>query len=355
MKFSYQSFANKVIFGQNLAQAFEAELALEAAPNNVLLIASARYRDLVEAISLLPHLHLVAHIDQVAQHVPAELVAAVLAQIRDKNLQKIISIGGGSSIGLAKALALETALPIWAVPTTYSGSEMTNMYGITTDGAKKVGRDDRVLPQKVFYDAALSLNMPLPLAACSAMNALAHLVEALYSPSGNPVTQQNAITGMGHLLKGLRELAVQKQLSAETNEQLLLGACLSGKCLCEVNMALHHKLAHVIGGNYRLDHAQTHSVLLPHVLAYQWPNLGESLQADFQRVFASAYPPAAIKSLAQQLGIPISLAKIGFQENQIEVTAAAIAKQQFENPAPLDFERLVLLLQETFNGNLPGN
>lgn len=355
MSFSYQSFANKVIFGQNLVPALEAELALEAAPQNVLFIASTRYRDLVEAMSRLPHLHIVELIDQVAQHVPAELVQAVLGKIQDKNLHKIISIGGGSSIGLAKALALDTDLPIWAVPTTYSGSEMTNMYGITTDGVKKVGRNDRVLPQKVFYDAALSLNMPLPLAACSAMNALAHLVEALYSPSGNPITQQNAITGMGHLLEGLRALAVQKQLSTEINEQLLLGACLSGKCLCEVNMALHHKLAHVIGGNYRLDHAQTHSVLLPHVLAYQWSHLGESLRADFQRVFASPYPPAAIKSLARQLGIPVSLAEIGFQENHIEATAAAMAKQQLENPAPINMGRLTVLLQETFNGNLPGN
>lgn len=355
MKFSYQSFANKVIFGQNLIPALEAELALDAAPNVVLLIASSRYWDLVKDISRLPNLHIVEHVDQVAQHVPADLVRAVSEKIHNKNLNKIISIGGGSSIGLAKALALETSLPIWAVPTTYAGSEMTNMYGITADGAKKVGRDNRVLPQKVFYDAALSLNMPLPLATCSAMNALAHLVEALYSPSGNPITQQNALTGIGHLLEGLRELVVQKELSAEINEQLLLGACLSGKCLCEVNMALHHKLAHVIGGNYRLDHAQTHTVLLPHVLAYQWPFLKESLQADFRRVFASANPAAAIKSLAQQLSIPISLAEIGFQENHIEATAAAIAKQQFENPAPVDVEQLIVLLKETFNGNLPRN
>lgn len=355
MKFSYQSFANKVIFGQDLVPALAAELALEAAPQDVLLIAGARYQELVDEISRLPNLHIVEHIDQVAQHVPAELVQAVLDKLQNKNLHKIISIGGGSAIGLAKALALETALPIWAVPTTYSGSEMTNMYGINADGAKKVGRDDRVLPQKVFYDATLSLNMPLPLAACSAMNALAHLVEALYSPSGNPLTQQSALTGMGHLLEGLRALAMQKQLSAEINEQILLGACLSGKCLCEVNMALHHKLAHVVGGNYRLDHAQTHSVLLPHVLAYQWPYLGEPLQADFQRVFGSPYPPAAIKTLAQELGIPTSLAEIGFQENYIEATAAAIAKQQFDNPAPVDMERLKGLLKEIFNGNLPGN
>ena len=120
-------------------------------------------------------------------------------------------------------------------------------------------------------------------------------------------------------------------------------------------MALHHKLAHVIGGNYRLDHAQTHTVLLPHVLAHQWPYLGESLQADFQRVFASAYPPTAIKTLARQLGIPISLAEIGFQENHIEATAAAIVKQQFENPAPLEMGRLMELLKQTFDGTLPGN
>jgi alcohol dehydrogenase class IV len=261
-----------------------------------------------------------------------------------------VAIGGGSAIGLAKGLAIEDGRPIIAVPTTFAGSEQTNIFGISTEDGKTTGRDDRALPQVVVYDPNLTATMPKGLAVTSAMNAMAHLMEALYSPSGNPVTRSLAMQGMKTLKAGLETMAESDRLTQEANEQIQFGAYLAGKCLCEVDMALHHKTAHVLGGSFGMDHSKVHTVLQPYVLAYQWPYLDKAIQEDFKEALASENPAQVLKDLAANASAPTTLEAIGFQEADIEKAAFIMAANPYANIAPLSKEGLAGMLRNAYDG-----
>ena len=249
-------------------------------------------------------------------------------------------------------MALEDGLAIIAVPTTYAGSEQTNIYGISSKEGKRTGRDDRVLPKYVIYDPELSITMPKTLAVSSAMNAMAHLMKALYSPRGNPLTRLSAIKGIEVVREGLQLLSTEEKLGAESNEKLQFGAYLAGKCLCEVSMALHHKAAHVLGGSFGMEHSQVHTVLQSYVLAYQWPYLSKEIQKDFVQAFMSDYPPKALRKLAEDANAPIELKAIGFLEENIDKAASLMAANSYANIAPLKKEGLKKLLENAFHGIL---
>ena len=201
-------------------------------------------------------------------HVPLEIAEEARRVARELGADCCVTVGGGSTTGLGKAIALTSPLPILAVPTTYAGSEMTPIYGITEGGAKKTGRDLRVLPKAVIYDPSLTLSLPPALSAASGMNAIAHSVEALYAQDANPVLSLMAEEGIRALAEALPSiLKNSKDVVART--QALYGAWLCGVALGSAGMALHHKLCHVLGGSFNLPHAETHSIVLPHALAEQ--------------------------------------------------------------------------------------
>ena len=289
---------------------------------------------------------------EVIQHVPDSLVKKTKAEFDAFQPDLLLAIGGGSSIGLAKMLAKESGTPILAVPTTYAGSEMTNIWGTTTDEGKITGRDDKVLPRYVIYDPNLTATMPVGLAATSAMNAMAHLMEAVYAQDNNPVTYQNSLVGIQHLKKGMQLIAKTKELTREANKSILLGAYLAGKGLCEVPMALHHKAAHTLGGSFGVEHSQGHTIMQAYVLQYQWEYLPSTVKEDFIKVFESDYPPKALKSLASGMGAPLTLKEIGFKENDIEKAAKIMAERPYPNPAPLTPEGLTKLMRNAFEGNV---
>jgi maleylacetate reductase len=200
-------------------------------------------------------------------HVPIEVVRDACRVARERGADSCIAIGGGSTIGLAKAVALESGLPIVAVPTTYAGSEMTSIYGLTEAGLKTTGRDPRVRPRVVIYDPAVTATLPASIAGPSGMNALAHCVEALYAPDANPVTSLMAAEGIRGLARSL-PVVVRTKDHLEARADALLGACLAGSALNAASMGLHHKLCHVLGGSFNLPHAETHAVILPHATAF---------------------------------------------------------------------------------------
>src|SRR5690606_33529878 len=202
-----------------------------------------------------------------AMHVPIEVAREAREEARRLHADCYVAIGGGSTIGLGKAIALETSLPVVAIPTTYAGSEMTTILGITEAGQKKTLLDRRVLPRVVIYDPKLTLGLPARIGGPSGMNAIAHAVEALYAENANPVVSLMAEEGIRALARSL-PVVVKTPSDIEARSGALYGAWLCGVALGAVGMALHHKLCHVLGGSFNLPHAETHTIVLAHAAAY---------------------------------------------------------------------------------------
>lgn len=350
MQFSYRSYPNKIQFGKPVLEALKEEIN---EPVKLWVIGSSRYKELIEQIRELEQVEVVHYFDTVIQHVPRESVEEAVGLVKDSGADVILAIGGGSSVGLAKAMVLEHPLPVWSVTTTYSGSEVTNIYGISDKGKKEVGRADVVMPEKVFYDPALSISLPLQLAATSSANAMAHLVEAVYSHKINPVTYELSLLGMKHLKLGMHSLAVNQKLTEEANEDLLLGAYLAGKSLCEVTMGLHHKTAHVLGGNFGMEHSAVHTVILPYALHFQWKYLTEELQTDFRSIFDAEEPYVTLKALIESMGAASNLRAIGFKEEDVPEAARQICAIEFVSPAPIQPELIEGMLRNAYKGELP--
>jgi maleylacetate reductase len=265
-----------------------------------------------------------------------------------------VALGGGSAIGLAKAVALELGLPILAVPTTYSGSEMTPIWGLTEGGIKKTGRDPRVLPRTVIYDPALILNLPPATTAVSGMNAMAHCVEALYAADGNPIASAMAEEGLRRLARNL-PAAVRRPADLDARAETLCGAWLAGACLGSVGMALHHKLCHTLGGSFNLPHAETHTAVLPHAVAYNAPAAPSAMARISAAIGAEAgqTAAAALFDLALSCGARMRLADLGLREEDLDRAAELALAAPYPNPRPLERAGILRLLEDAYRGRRP--
>jgi maleylacetate reductase len=285
------------------------------------------------------------------RHVPIETAREARRMARDKGADACVAFGGGSTIGLAKAIALETGLPIVALPTTYAGSEMTSIYGLTEGGLKKTGRDRAVLPKTVIYDPALTTTLPPAVSGPSGMNALAHCIEALYAPDGNPITSLLAAEGIRVLSRSL-PIVVAKPDDLDARGDAQYGACLAGLSLNATSMSLHHKLCHTLGGSFNLPHAGVHSVILPHATAFNRDAAPKAM-----RVAAGALgaPDAAtaLFDLAGRLGAPLALKDIGMPADGLDRAARIATERPYANPRPVDYAGIRALLERAFNGLPP--
>ncbi|MFP5281984.1 MAG: maleylacetate reductase [Actinomycetes bacterium] len=293
-------------------------------------------------------------IRQVAQHVPVASAAQAIAAARDGGADVVISIGGGSATGLAKAVAREVGLPVLAVPTTYAGSEMTPVWGQSDEGGKTTGRDERVLPRTVVYDPALTVSMPGELTAASGMNALAHAVESLYALDSTELSRSVAEEAIRALTDGLPD-AVSRPDDLGARTGTLRGAWLAGWALGATTMGLHHKLAHLLGGRYRLWHAGVHSALLPQVTAFNAPSVGASLRSA-ARALGVAGPglvARALFDLARRLGAPTALAELGLDRGALDEVSTVVAAATISNPRPLTEEAVARVLRQAYVGERP--
>ena len=293
-------------------------------------------------------------------HVPIEIAREARAVAQRLGADCAVAIGGGSTTGLAKAVALESGLPILAIPTTYAGSEMTSIWGLTEDGVKKTGRDARVLPRTVIYDPELTLGLPLSVTVTSAINAIAHAAEGLYAIDGNPITDLMAEEGIRACAAALPRVTLDpKDLDARGDA--LYGAWLCGTVLGAVSMGLHHKLCHTLGGTFNLPHAEVHTVILPHALAYNaahaplaMARIERALQAGRPRAAVGACEAArAVFDLASSHGAPTSLRAIGMPAEGLDRAAELAAATPYPNPRPLERTALRALLQRAFDGETP--
>jgi maleylacetate reductase len=296
---------------------------------------------------------MVARGGEAIQHVPVELAERALAAATAVTPDVLVSVGGGSSTGLAKILALDLRLPIVAVPTTYAGSEMTPIYGSTGDRHKRTGRSLDVLPRVVVYDPNLTVGLPPGVTGPSAFNAIAHCVEALWMPQANPVTSVLAVEGVRAIAASL-PAAMRAPDDLEARSALQYGACLAGMALAQTGTGLHHKVCHVLGGTFDLVHADTHSVILPHALAFN----ASAIASDLPRLAAAlgVSPDDAaggVWDLAKASGVPTSLAQLGLREQDLAEAAARCAREITENPIVVDESVFITMLGQAFRGERP--
>ena len=324
----------------------------------VMLIASGRASALADRVAA--EVTIALRWDEVAQHVPLEVAERARAAAADHGIDLVVSVGGGSTTGLAKAVAMTTKLPIVAVPTTYAGSEATAMWGLTADATKKTGIDVAVLPKVVVYDAELTLSLPVDLSVASGLNGLAHCIDSMWAPGTDPIVQAFALEGMRTLATGLPRV-VADPADLDGRETSLLGAYLSAVSFASAGSGLHHKICHVLGGTFDLPHAQTHAIVLPHVLALNAPAvpdvagriaaaLGEPAAGDEPATAATH----ALDALYARLEAPRALADVGFTEAGIaDAVERILAVAPDSNPAPVTRENLTELLQRALTGAPP--
>jgi alcohol dehydrogenase class IV len=348
--FVYQGAPGRVVFGPDALARLPEEIERLGA-RRALVLSTPSHAGLAERIAKMLGERSAGVFAGAVMHVPIEAAREARAVAAQRQADCAIAIGGGSTTGLGKAIALESALPIVAIPTTYAGSEMTPIYGLTEAGLKKTGRDARVLPRTVIYDPTLTLTLPVGISVTSGFNAIAHAAEGLYAHDGNPIASLMAEEGIRAVADALPRLkAAPGDLDARSDA--LYGAWLCGAVLGQVAMGLHHKLCHTLGGSFDLPHADVHTVVLPHALAYNAAAAPAALRRA-ARALGGSSAPARLHALALGLGAPTALRDIGMRAADLDRAAELALQASYPNPRPLEPRAIRALLQRAFEGAPP--
>ena len=282
------------------------------------------------------------------EHVPIETAEQGRVEASARRADALVAVGGGSTVGLAKAIALTLELPIIAVPTTLSGSEMTPVWGITEGGVKRTGRDERVRARSVLYDPRLSLGLPPGVAVPSAFNALAHAAESLYAPEADAEILDLAEEAVRLLVGGLPALSAGSR-DTEARAPSFHGACLAGACLSRASMGLHHKLCHVLGGTFGLPHAPTHAVLLPYVLRFNLEAAPEA-RGRLLRALGTTDPVRALLDLSAATGVPRGLSNLGLAKEALAEAAGLATAKPYPNPRKASAADVLGILESAYRG-----
>ena len=283
-------------------------------------------------------------------HTPVEVTRTAIAAFSDAGADCVVSIGGGSTIGLGKAISFETGAPHLSVATTYAGSEVTDILGQTEGGRKTTKRDPKIRPATVIYDPELTVGLPVPMSVASGLNAMAHAVEALYAEDANPVTSLMAVEGLRALRDALPGV-VAKPEDISARSEALYGSWLCGTVLGAVGMSLHHKLCHTLGGTFDLPHAETHAILLPHTANYNAPAAAEALRPAAE-LFGGEIGPG-LYAFAQKIGAPMALSDLGVTPDNLETAATMALENPYWNPREITRDGILALLQDAHAGRAP--
>jgi alcohol dehydrogenase class IV len=365
--FAYDALPGRVVFGSGSAAAqLRAEVDRLGA-RRILLIAAQSDLAIAQAVAEPIAERVVATFSGVRPHVPVAVAEQARELARESRAELLLSVGGGSTTGTAKAVALELQLPILAVPTTYAGSEMTPVWGMTDAQRKTTGRSLDVLPAVVIYDPQLTVTLPAAVTGPSAMNAIAHCVEALYVPGANPVSSMQATEGIRALAQGA-PAAVAQPRDIDARTLTLYGAYLAGSAFAAVGGGLHHKICHILGGALELRHAETHTVVLPHVAAFFTPaiptvmaRVAAALDGGAQRAgkdHADADAAGALYDLGRRLGVPPALRDLGMRESDLEPMIALVREGTAgagagDHPRTVDEPAIRAILTGAFEGARP--
>jgi len=354
--FVYNGQPSRVVFGAGALAHLEREIDLLGA-RRALVLSTPGQAQQAQAVADRLGARAAGVFARAVMHVPIETAREAREVARRLGADCAVAIGGGSTTGLGKAIALDSGLPILAIPTTYAGSEMTPIYGITEAGLKKTGKDPRVLPRTVIYDPELTLGLPASLSVTSGMNAIAHAAEGLYAQDSNPVMDLMAEEGTRAIAQALPAIC-RRADDVAARSDALYGAWLCGTVLGNVGMALHHKLCHTLGGSFNLPHAEVHTVVLPQAMAF---NAGAATDA-MRRIARAlgkaegASAAAGLFDLARDNGAPVALKDIGMPASGLDKAADIAVSNPYWNPRPFGAAQraeIRELLQRAYEGVRP--
>jgi maleylacetate reductase len=331
LSFTSETERGRVVFGAGMRDELPAALDALGLVRPLVLSTPGRSTTLAE-IALVLERRAAGVCDVAALHVPADRVRAAVAAVDRLRPDALLAVGGGSAIGLAKATAMDRPLPIVAVPTTYSGSEMTSIWGVTGGDEKRTGRATAVAPCLVVYDPDLTIDLPVAVSASSGMNAVAHAVEALYAVGAPMDAVAAAMDALRSLAAALpRIVETPRDLAART--RALYGAHRAGVALELASMGLHHKICHVLGGSFGLPHADTHAVVLPHVVRFNAPAAPEAM-GRIAEALGAEDAVLGVTALGRSLGLTRTLRDLGLRAEDLARAAARVAAASYPNPRP---------------------
>jgi maleylacetate reductase len=347
--FSYEVLAARILFGSGRLGEAGQEVARLGCGRALILTTASRAtagERLSDALGPLA----VGVFAGAVMHTPVEVTEAALGVIASTRADSVIAYGGGSTIGLGKAIALRTNLPQVVIPTTYSGSEVTPILGETQAGLKITKRDRQILPETVIYDPELTVRLPVEVSMASGLNAMAHALEGLYAQDRNPVSTLQALAGV-EALYGALPAILANPANRAARSAALYGAWLCGTVLGTVGMSLHHKLCHTLGGSFGLPHAETHAAILPQALAYNEDGARAAL-APLAGLFGPRLG-AGLFDFAARLGVPLSLRALGLAESDLDRATRIATQNPYWNPVPVEPASIRQLLQAAWAGRRP--
>ena len=350
LAFTYQGSAARIVFG-NGASADVGKWVETLECRRALVLSTPQQAADAEALSKRLGSLSAGMFTDATMHTPVGVTERAVARAAELGADCVVSLGGGSTTGLGKAMAYRTDILQIVVPTTYAGSEVTPILGQTQNGAKTTLRSPKVTPEVVIYDPELTLGLPVGMSVTSGLNAIAHAAEGLYAPDRNPITSMMAIDGMRALKEAL-PVIIDSPRDGAAREKALYGAWLCGTVLGQISMSLHHKICHTLGGSFDTPHAETHSIMLPHTVGFNASVIPE-LMTPISDIFGGGTPGPALYDFAQSIGSPMALKDFGLSEADLDRAAEIATKNPYSNPRAIDRNAIRALLHDAWNGERP--
>lgn len=346
--FVYKSDQIRVLFGRGAAK----QLADEAERHDmarVMLLCSHGRGALAREIAAPLGPRVVGVSETVRPGMPVAAFDEIVADLKRFDADGFVCVGGGSPVGLAKAVAAATKIPFIAVVTTYSGSEMAARWYLGTGGGERSGQSKHALPASAIYDPALTLALPFKTSAASAMNAMAHAVESLYAPDANPIVLTLAEEAARRLAAALPRLkADPKDIDARTDA--LYGAWLAAAF--RASIGLSHTIAQRVRQNFATEHAATHAAVLPYAAAF---NLvaAPAARERLARALGASDPARALYDVNVACGLATGLKELGLREADIHRAAEIVSQRKFPGPRPVTPADIENVVRQAFAGAPP--
>lgn len=349
MNFVHQAYPQRVVFAAGARSRAGEELD-RLGVSRAMIITTPPQADTAAAFARLVGNRVSVVYPGAQTDTPTNVTEGALTAVSSVKADGILVIGGGSAIGLSKAIALRTDLPQLVIPTTFAGSEMTPIVREVERGVKKTRRNPKVVPETVIYDPELVAQLPRHVAGPSAMNAMAHGIDALCTGRANPISSLLAEESIRALGRALPRLLADPNDAAWA--EALYGAWLAGICLGTVDMGIHHKICHTLCGAFDLSHADVHCIILPYTAAFNQFTAPEAIRR-LAHALDRDDAPSALHELMLKAESQPSLKAMGLTRAALEKTADLTVEYPCDTPTRVARDEIFQILLAAYDGKPP--